>query len=165
MPPLNRRERPVANSAGFVVGGGGVFRGSHNRLLAERLWLGLAVRCKRAASPHIYTIFLTFALLLPGVALADQGFQASHTDRSGTITSGGVAQTLMAANTQRRGCVLQNQSTGDLWINAGGTAAATQPSVKVPPGAKYRCDPTGVQTSLHSIFGATTSQAFMAQEW
>lgn len=114
-----------------------------------------------------YRWSLIFALsLLPAVAWADQGFQAAHTDRSGTVTSGGVAQTLMAANSQRHGCTIQNQSTGDLWIRADGTAAAaTQPSVRLPAGAEYQCNPTGVQTTAHSIFGATTGQAFMAQEW
>jgi hypothetical protein len=104
-------------------------------------------------------------LLLPSLAMAQQGFRATHTDRSGTITSGGVAQAVMAANTQRQGCTIQNQSTGDLWVNGLGTAAAAQPSVRVPAGAEYQCNPTGVQTTAISIFGATTGQAFMAREW
>lgn len=87
------------------------------------------------------------------------------TDRSGTIATGGVAQTLMAANSQRRGYWVQNVSSGDLWISAVGTAAASQPALLIPPRALYEvCDGTTPNTAL-SIFGATTGQAFTAREW
>lgn len=89
----------------------------------------------------------------------------SSTSRSGTIASGGVAQTLMAANSSRRGFWIQNVSTGDLWISDLGTASAAQPSVVVPPGALYEAPSGGVPTSAISIFGATTGQAFAAREW
>lgn len=91
--------------------------------------------------------------------------QVTYTDKSGTVTSGGSAQTLMAANTSRRGFLVQNQSTGDLWISSLGAAAATQPSIWLPAGAYYEPPPTGVPTAAISIFGATTAQAFAAREW
>ncbi|WFU37331.1 hypothetical protein QA640_22835 [Bradyrhizobium sp. CB82] len=87
------------------------------------------------------------------------------TDKSGTITAGGSAQTLMALNASRRGFYVQNQSTGDLWISSLGTAAATQPSLWLPPGAFYEPEAGGVPTAAISIFGATTGQAFAAREW
>lgn len=98
------------------------------------------------------------------LAGSDSLDSTSITDRSGTITSGGVAQTLSAANTGRRGFFIQNVSTGDLWIRDGGTAAATQPSVWIPAGAFFEYT-NGVPTSALSIFGATTGQAFTAREW
>lgn len=93
------------------------------------------------------------------------GNPVTYTDKSGTITSGGVAQTLMASNTSRNGFLLQNLSSGDLWISSLGTAAANQPSLWLPAGAYYEPPLNGVPTAAISIFGATTSQAFAAREW
>ena len=93
------------------------------------------------------------------------GTQVTPVSRSGTITLGATAQTLMAANTSRRGCEVQNISSGDLWIYELGTATATQPSKWLPAGAYYLCPPTGIPTTAWSIFGATTGQAFTAREW
>lgn len=87
------------------------------------------------------------------------------TDRSGTIATGGTAQVLMAANSQRRGYWVQNVSSGDLWINALGPAVANQPSILIPPRALYEVDASTVPTTEISIIGATTGQAFSAREW
>lgn len=83
------------------------------------------------------------------------------TDRGGTITAGGTAQQLAAANPSRTFLKGQNTSTGDLWINeVGGTAAAASPSYRIPAGATF-----AVNTSAAiSIFGATTGQTFSATE-
>jgi hypothetical protein len=91
--------------------------------------------------------------------------RVTYTDKSGTVTSGGAAQTLAAANASRRGFWIQNQSTGDLWISSVGTAAATQPSLKIAPGYLYECPAHGVPVTAISIYGATTGQAFAAREW
>ncbi len=99
-------------------------------------------------------------------SVAIGGFQkATFTDKSGTITSGGAAQTIAAANTARRGFWIQNQSTGDLWLSTIGTAAATQPSLRLPAGSYYEFPVNGVSTGAISLFGATTGQAFAAREW
>lgn len=87
------------------------------------------------------------------------------TDRSGTITLGGTAQTAMAANTARKGFWIQNQSTGDLWINSLATAVADSPSMKIAAGALYENPPSGVPVGAVSIIGATTGQKFAAREW
>lgn len=86
----------------------------------------------------------------------------SGTDRSSSITLGGTAQALAAANAARRGLSGQNISTGDLWINeVGGTAAAnTAGSYKVIPGASFRIE----TDQAISIVGATTGQKFTATE-
>lgn len=87
------------------------------------------------------------------------------TNRSGTIATGGASQVLMAANSQRRGYWVQNLSAGALFINALGAAAATQPSILIPPNALYEVDAGTTPTSDIQIFGATTGQAFSAREW
>lgn len=94
-----------------------------------------------------------------------QGNQAAHTNRSGTIAAGGAQQQLMAANPNRRGYWIQNQSTGDLWINGLGNASAGQPSLRISAGALYESPVHGVGTAGISIFGATTGQAFAAREF
>lgn len=84
------------------------------------------------------------------------------TDRSGSITLGGTAQQLAAANTSRRELTGQNISTGDLWINEiGGTAAAdTAGSFRVPAGQGFEIE----TTRAVSIVGAVTGQKFSATE-
>lgn len=86
-------------------------------------------------------------------------------NKSGTITTGGAAQVLMAANSERSGFWVQNVSAGDLWISDIGTAAATQPSMRLAAGAIYESPMTGCPTGAISIFGATTDQAFSSREW
>lgn len=88
---------------------------------------------------------------------------SSGTDRSGSIATGGTAQSLAAANASRTGLKGQNISSGDLWINEiGGTAAAdTAGSWKVPAGSSF-----SISTSRSiSIVGATTGQKFTATEF
>jgi hypothetical protein len=83
-------------------------------------------------------------------------------DRSAAIVTGGVAQSLAAANTTRRALYGQNISAGDLWINeVGGPAAvSTLGSYRVGPGESF-----SVSTNRGiSIIGATTGQAFTAVE-
>lgn len=87
------------------------------------------------------------------------------TNRSGTITTGGTAQSLFPANLVRQGGLIQNLSASDLWVNDLGAAAATQPSIRVPPGALYEWPLHAVPVTAVSIFGATTGQAFSAREW
>lgn len=84
------------------------------------------------------------------------------TSRSGTITTGGTAQQLAAANSSRTILSVQNISSGDLWINEDGSVAVvnTAGSYKLFPGATAY-----IQTNeAVSIIGATTGQAFTATE-
>ena len=86
--------------------------------------------------------------------------------RSGTITSGGSSQLLMAANAARKGWSVQNLSTSDLWINLhAGTASAAQPCRRIGAGDMYVTQVGEANGSLLNIFGATTGQAFQAEEW
>lgn len=94
-----------------------------------------------------------------------QPIAATYTDRSGTITTGGTAQQLAASNAARRGFWIQNNSSGDLWINTLATAVQLQPSLKIVSGALYEVPYGGCPTGAISIIGATTAQAFSAVEW
>jgi|GEM_PF-1991001 len=89
----------------------------------------------------------------------------TYTDRSGTITAGGTAQQMAAANASRKGYFIQNNSTSDLWINSVTTAVLSQPSIKLPAGALYEAPANGVPVTAISIIGATTAQAFSAREY
>jgi len=104
--------------------------------------------------------------VLNGVAQNVETVQRSTSaDRGGTIAAGGTAQQMMAANTARRGFLIQNQSTGDLYINGLSSAAANQSSLRIPAGALYETSPHHSGTGAVSIFGATTGQAFYAREF
>lgn len=107
---------------------------------------------------------LIVAAVLAALSAPAFGQALTYANRSGTITTGGTAQVLMPAWSARKGCTVQNQSTGDLWVSEIGTAAATQPSIRVPAGAQYICMSPAPGTAL-SIIGATTAQAFAAREW
>jgi hypothetical protein len=96
---------------------------------------------------------------------SDTVIRSTSADRGGTIAAGGTPQQMMAANTARRGFLIQNQSTGDLYINGLSTAAANQTSLRIPAGALYETSPHHSGTGAVSIFGATTGQAFYAREF
>jgi hypothetical protein len=101
-----------------------------------------------------------------GTALTvDSVFKTTSTDRGSTITAGGTAQQLMAANSARRGFVIQNQSLDDLYVNSLGVAAANQTSLRIAPGQLYETPVHHVGTGAISIFGATTGQAFYGREF
>ncbi len=94
--------------------------------------------------------------------------QVVATARSGTIAAGGTAQDLMAANPDRNGWLIQNQSTADLYVRSKGAAgtalaAADGSSLLIPPGGYY--EPPKITPHALSIFGPTTGQAFFAEEW
>jgi hypothetical protein len=89
----------------------------------------------------------------------------SRTDLSGTITSGGTAQVLAEANSDREGWFLQNHSVESLWVSDVGTAAASQPSIEIKAGVAYETPYGGSSGAELSIFGATTGSAFTAREW
>ena len=92
--------------------------------------------------------------------------QGSLTDRSGTITTGGTAQSLAAANSSRRYLLIQNSgATGDdLWFNFTTTAVQLQPSFKLAPGASFVMEGSFISTEAISIIGPTTGQGWTAKE-
>lgn len=90
-------------------------------------------------------------------------------DISGSITSGGTAQALAAADPNRCGFMIENlHATSALWFNVNLTAVENQPSIKVPAGALYETPPNlpaSVVAGTLSIIGPTTSQTFTAKTW
>lgn len=91
---------------------------------------------------------------------------------SGTITTGGTAQTLSAARggTPRKGWSVYNSSAGNLYVNdVGGTASTSDGlSYTIVPGAMLAINPQSIESvsqSSISIVGATTGQTFVAREW
>ena len=107
----------------------------------------------------------TVPLATGGQAAVDTVVQATATSRSGTITAGGTAQVLMAANAARRGFSIQNQSSGPLYFNGAGTATLDQNSFLLNPGDYFESSPHHSGTGAVSIIGATTGQAFYAREF
>lgn len=98
--------------------------------------------------------------------------QGALTNRSGTITAGGTAQVLAAANTARRYLMIQNASVGTLWVSLDTTAVAGSPSIALE-GCNVANDGSGgslvfegsfIPTGAISIIGATTGQAFVGKE-
>lgn len=100
---------------------------------------------------------------LAGVLKVDTVIAAASTDVGGTITTGGQAQQFAVANSSRRGLVVQNQSTGDLWVNGTGNATIDYHSLRVRAGDYYETPAHHVGTGALSIIGATTGQAFYAR--
>lgn len=91
---------------------------------------------------------------------------------SGTITTGGAAQTFSAARggTPRKGWSIYNSSAGDLYVNdVGGTASTSDGlSYKIVPGAMLAVNPQSIESVSQgsiSIIGATTGQTFVGREW
>ncbi len=86
------------------------------------------------------------------------------TNRSGTITSGGTAQTIMSANATRKYLLIQNTSDTTMWCNFTTTAVATQPSFQLIPGASFTMEGLAVSSEAISCIGATTGKIFTAKE-
>lgn len=109
---------------------------------------------------------VTTANPVPVTQVASDGtsalFLPAGTSRSGSITTGGTAQDLAAANASRKSLTGQNISAGDLWINEnGGTAAVDGTDAwKVISGASFKIS----TNEKVSIIGATTGQKFTATE-
>lgn len=93
-----------------------------------------------------------------------QNANAAPTDRSSTITTGGVAQVAMAALSTRKAYFFQNVSSEVMWGSFTGTAAPnTVGSFEIVPKGVIRST-TVCETTALSIYGATTGQKFTAWE-
>ena len=90
---------------------------------------------------------------------------ATITDISDTITLGGTAQVLSAANASRKGYRIQNQSANALYISTTGTATVSSASFKIDAGAYFESMINGCPLTAISIIGPVTGQAFFAEEW
>ncbi len=94
------------------------------------------------------------------------------TDRSGTVTAGGTAQTVMSTNPTRKYFFFMNLSNSVMWLNWNGVAAADSPSIPIAAASSDGATDGGVyafesefcpQNSL-SLFCATTAEKFICKE-
>lgn len=93
------------------------------------------------------------------------GRGAAFIDRSSTVTTGGTAQQIAAANTTRTYLLIQNVSTASLWVNVGVVAVQNQPSILLPAnGGSVVWEDNFIPTGAVSLIGATTGQAFTCKE-
>ncbi len=104
----------------------------------------------------------------PPSPVGSAAMRAVATSRAGVIAAAAAAQDLMAANPDRNGWLIQNQSAANLFVRskgAAGTAVATADgqSLLVPPGGYY--EPSKVTPHALSIIGLAAGQAFFAEEW
>lgn len=76
-----------------------------------------------------------------------------------TVTTGGVAQQLAAANPARGIIRIQNTSDIDLWVRFG-AVAAIDAGIKIIAGETYANPTTHCPTGLISIFGITAGKKF-----
>lgn len=103
----------------------------------------------------------------PGASGGTAAAQGTLTNRSGTITVGGTAQTAMAANTSRRYLLIRNPATETepLYFNFTTTAVVTgQPSITLQPGEGFVMENSFISTELISVVAATTGHKFVAKE-
>ena len=109
----------------------------------------------------------------PVVPVQSSPVQGTLTDRSGSITTGGTAQTLAPANTNRRYLLIQNPLSAttqgiataeSLFINFTTTAVAGPPSIELAPGDIFVMEGFSVSTELVSVIAATTGHKWAAKE-
>lgn len=86
------------------------------------------------------------------------------TDKSGSITTGGTAQTLAAAKVNRVYLKITNISNDTLWWNETSTAVLDSPSQPIYPTQSEIFGPGNVPPGAISIIGATTGQKWVAKE-
>lgn len=96
--------------------------------------------------------------------MANRG--ANFTELSGTITTGGTAQQLVAFNSARRYIRISNPSlaTESLWVNDKGGTAAVAGATSWELGIGKTWEPQPAPINAVSIVAATTGHTFEAAE-
>jgi len=84
---------------------------------------------------------------------------------SSTITLGGTAQTILAANTARTGVTFYNVSDTKMWLNNTGLATAGAGSFPIEAGGSYVTDYGAKDSQAISILCATTGKAYTCKWW
>lgn len=91
---------------------------------------------------------------------------ATTANDSGTVTTGGAFQSVIAASASRLGCTIQNptSATEPLYVFFGTNASASEnASITLGPGASVSCAAgVAVLTDNVSVTAATTGHAFVA---
>jgi hypothetical protein len=95
---------------------------------------------------------------------AVQPSKGTFTNRSGTITTGGTSQQIMAGNVARRYLFIQNVSDTAMWCNFTTAATIDQPSIQILPGASFIMEGSAVTTEAVNCIGAVTGKSFTSKE-
>lgn len=91
---------------------------------------------------------------------------AVASDGSGTLATGGSAQTLFGGIVPSNGFLVQNNSSAALWLSDAGNASAGGASIQIAANGGIFATPSGYKPAgAVSIFGATTGQAFAGRQW
>ena len=91
---------------------------------------------------------------------------AVASDGSGTVVTGGSAQTLFGGIVPVNGFVVQNNSSAALWISDVGVASAGGASIQLAANGGLFATPSGYKPAgAVSLYGATTGQGFAARRW
>jgi hypothetical protein len=87
-------------------------------------------------------------------------------DGSGTVATGGSAQTLFGGAVPANGFLVQNNSSAALWVSDVGAAANGGASVQIAANGGVFATPSGYKPAGPvSLWGGTTGQAFAARRW
>lgn len=91
--------------------------------------------------------------------------RGTYTSRSGTVTTGGTSQQIMAVNANRKSIIIENPiaATETLFFNFTSAASTTTDSIGLAPGGIY--SPTNfISTEAINVTATTTGHAFVAKE-
>lgn len=86
-------------------------------------------------------------------------------DGSGTVVTGGTAQTLFAGVVPATGYLVANNSSATLYVSDVGTASAGGASIPIAAGALFMTSSGYKPAGAVSLYGSTTGQAFAARRW
>ena len=87
-------------------------------------------------------------------------------DGSGTVATGGSAQTLFGGALPATGFLVQNNSSAALWISDVGAASAGGASIQLAADGGLFVPPPGYKPAGPvSLYGSTTGQTFTARRW
>lgn len=90
---------------------------------------------------------------------------AAAIDGSGTVVTGGIAQTLFAGVVPVNGYLVANNSSATLYVSDVGPANVGGTSIPVAAGVIFTT-PSGYKPSGPvSLYGSATAQAFAARRW
>jgi hypothetical protein len=116
------------------------------------------------ASTNVQGVATPVGLQNPLAVINAAGAAAS--DGSGTVATGGSAQSLFGGIVPANGFLVQNNSSAALWVSDVGTAAAGGASIQIAPNGGVFATPSGYKPAgAVSLYGATTGQAFAARRW
>jgi hypothetical protein len=89
---------------------------------------------------------------------------AAASDGSGTVATGGGAQSLFGGAVPANGFLVQNNSSAALWVSDVGAASNGGASIQIAPNGAVFTTPSGYKPAGPvSLYGGTTGQAFAAR--